>query len=273
MHDVSRSKRLLIGRASALALLIPVGIGVLDAPFGRAQGQVPAAPRFEVTSIRPNRSGSTASDMGPPVGDRFIATNVYVKRLIRVAYNVQDFQIQRAPAWIETDRYDIAAKTDLVSASLEQYRLMLQSLLTERFRLSTHRETKEMPIFALKVARSGPRIKDSDCPKDSSAPSNPCKTVVRTDRGAGSVKGQFVPMTELASILQSIAGHIVVDRTNLTGSYDIDLNWSPDLASSDDLSGPSLLTAIREQLGLELQSTQGPVEVLVIDHVERPSEN
>jgi uncharacterized protein (TIGR03435 family) len=203
------------------------------------------------------------------VGNRFTARNVYVRILMRVAYNVQDFQIMGAPGWTDTDRFDIQATADQSKISGDEYRRLLQSLLTERFGLRAHRETKEAPVFLLSTANGGPRLKESECAKD--AAPDACQTRERTDRG--SLLGHFVPMSELCSVLESITGRPVLDRTNLAGMYEIDLKWTPGLADATDLTGPSLMTALEEQLGLKLQSGKGPVSMLIVDHVERPSEN
>jgi uncharacterized protein (TIGR03435 family) len=145
---------------------------------------------------------------------------------------------------------------------------MLRSLLTERFGLKAHRETKDAPVFILTAASGGSKLKESVCVKDSAA--NACQTAEHTDRG--SLTGHFVPISEFASVLESITGRPVLDRTNLTGQYDIDIRWTPGLAA-DDLSAPSLSTTIEEQLGLKLQSGKGPVSILIVEHVERPNEN
>jgi uncharacterized protein (TIGR03435 family) len=254
----------------AVALAIPVIVGVVDAPSVRAQG--PGTPKFEVASIRPNHSGSTSSDVGPPVGDHFSAINIYVRALIWIAYGVQDFRISGAPDWTETERFDITAKADRPSVTTEQYHLMLQALLADRFRLRVHHEAKESTVLALTVAGGGLKLRESDCPKGSSVP-DPCKIAMTTDTAEASLKGRFVSMTELTSSLESITKRFVVDRTGLGGKYEVDLKWSPDFMLSDGTSGPSLSSALQEQAGLKLQAAKGQVDVLVVDHVERPSEN
>ncbi|HEY4084393.1 MAG TPA: M56 family metallopeptidase [Bryobacteraceae bacterium] len=258
IRKLTRARKLLLAFAAVAGIAVPIAIG-----------QQTAAPKFEVASIRANHLGSTSSDLGPPVGNRFTARNIYIKILMRVAYNVQDFQIVGAPDWTETERFDIQATANRSNVNRDEYRQLLQSLLTERFGLSAHRETRDAPVFLLTTASGGSKLKESECAKD--AAPNACQTAERTDRG--SLRGHFVPMSELCSVLESITGRPVLDRTNLAGKYEIDLKWVPGLAESDDLTGPSLTTAIEEQLGLKLQSGKGPVSMLVVDHVERPSEN
>ncbi len=257
IHKLSRLRKLLIGFAAVAGIAIPIAIG-----------QQTAQPKFEVASIRANHSGSTGSNLAPPTGNRFTASNVYVKMLLRVAYNVQDFQIVDAPGWTDTDRFDIQATANLNNVSRDEYRTMLQTLLTERFQLNAHRETRDTPVFILTIASGGAKLKESVCAKD--AAPKACQTGGYNDRGY--MKGHFIPISELASVLETSVGRLIVDRTNLPGKYEIELKWTPSLAA-DDLTGPSLTTAIEEQLGLKLQSGKGPVSMLVIDHVQRPSEN
>jgi uncharacterized protein (TIGR03435 family) len=256
--ELSRARKLLLGFAAVTGIAIPIAIA-----------QQTVTPKFEVASVRPNHSGSTSSDLGAPAGNRFTARNVYVRILMRVAYNVQDYQIVGAPGWTETDRFDIQATADRSKITQDEYRRMLQGLLTERFGLNAHRETREAPVFLLTVAGSGSRLRQSECAKD--AAPNACQTAEHTDRGL--MQGHFVPMSEFCSVLESITGRPVLDRTNLSGMYEIELKWTPGLAADEGLTGPSLTTALEEQLGLKLQSGKGPVSMLIVDRVERPSEN
>jgi uncharacterized protein (TIGR03435 family) len=146
-------------------------------------------------------------------------------------------------------------------------------LLADRFHLEVHHETRELPVFALTVAGDATKTKETKCVNDSPTASNSCQPSFRTDSGSGSIRGRSAPMPEFASILESITGRVVLDRTSTSGRYDIDMKWTPDSISTGDVGGPSLVTALQEQLGLKLESTKGPVETLVIDHVEKPSEN
>jgi uncharacterized protein (TIGR03435 family) len=208
--------------------------------------------------------------------------------IIRLAYgllNSLDDKFLGIPVWAKTERFNIQAKVaaaDVVEwqkLSRAQRGLMLQALLAERFKLLAHRETKEQPVYALSIARNSPKL----------AEAKPGEGAVPFQWERGHISGQSVPMSTLASALTQTLGRTVLDKTGLTGKYDVTLDWTPEDASDPlskgpeesrqtavpppESSGPSIFTAIREQLGLKLESTRGPVECLVIDHVEQPSEN
>ena len=223
--------------------------------------------------------------------ERLTATGVTLHGLIREAYGVEDDQISGAPNWLNSERYDIEAKADKSVADelqklsfdqrLVEYRRMLQALLADRFQLTLHRETKELPVYALIIAKKGPKLQETH-PGDN----DPTGMTF----GRGLLKGEGVPIALLVRHLsQQRLGRPVLDKSGLTGKYDFTLQWTPEENrapmfkgtrdggqgpdSPPDSSGPSIFTAIQEQLGLRLESQKGPVEVLVIDHVERPSEN
>jgi len=275
---------------------------------------------FEVASIKPNNSGDGRVLLGMQPG-RFTATNVTLRMLIRNAYQLQDFQITGGPAWLGSDHFDVIAKMPegfqptpgpppAAGSAPTPVQLMMRALLAERFKLAAHNETKESPIYALIVARSdgklGPQMKKSelDCaailaaargrgpgvmPPPPGGPGRggdniPCG--IRIGPGALTMGG--TPLPNFAQSLGMFAGRIVLDRTGLTGAYDINLTWTPDqmprpAGAPDgpppqingvaiDPHGPSLFTAVQEQLGLKLDSQRGPVEMLVIDRAEKPVE-
>jgi uncharacterized protein (TIGR03435 family) len=244
-----------------------------------------AQPAFEVASIKPNLSGSQAMLFLPAPG-RFDAENQTLQHLLMRAYDVKDFQMSGGPGWINSDHYDIQAKAE-GNPSPDQMRLMLQTLLRERFKLALHRETKELPIYALTVAKGGLKLQP---PKEGSCispdPNNPS---VRTPgqkqsdfcgfggTGRGTLDATSATMTHLAGMFSLLLDRVVVDKTGIAGEFRVHLTFAPDevatgLPAASD-AGPSLFTAVQEQLGLKLESTRGPVEVLVIDQMERPSEN
>ncbi len=148
----------------------------------------------------------------------------------------------------------------------EQRRLMLRALLADRFKLKVHQETKILPLYQLVIAKGGPKLKESHASKT-------------TTNGIGRLTAQRMTMASLTRILTVVTDRLVVDKTGLTAEYDFDLRWTPDdLQESageipEAVSGPSIFTALKEQLGLKLQPAKGPVDILVIDHIERPSEN
>jgi uncharacterized protein (TIGR03435 family) len=266
--------------------------------------QAPAPlPSFEVASVRPNTSGDGRVMMSIQPGGRFTATNVQLRVLIRSAFSIQDFQIVDAPDWARDARYDVVAKaaSDLqlgpTGGAPGPGQLMLQSLLAERFNLRAHMETREMPIYALVPARAdgrlGPQLRRSDVDCDAvfaarrgGAPPPPPTGIERPQCGVrfgpGSISGGM-PMRQLAGTLSNVVQRIVVDRTGLTGDYALDLTYTPEQLPQGpppagapppppiDPNGPSIFTAVQEQLGLKLESARGPVEVLVIDRLERPT--
>lgn len=226
--------------------------------------QTPApARRFEVASIKPNTSNSTYSRTNSDRGTLFIENNTLLT-LVRQAYGVREFAIV-APAWLSGERFDISAKFS-EATTREDRRLMMQTLLAERFHLRVHRETREMQGFALIVAKKGPKIQPVED---------------KGDRNANTGNGRFLmeqrPMDDVASQLTNLLGQPVQNETKLTGVYTFSLMYSPDRglgASNADPAGPSIFTALEEQLGLKLAARRVPVEVIVVDSCDRmPSEN
>jgi bla regulator protein blaR1 len=264
---------------------------ILTASLSFAQTQ----PSFEVASIKPSNSADTRKLFTIEPGGRFIARNTTVKFLIQEAYRIKDFQISGATGWVASELFDIVAKQDS-SAKPEQFRAMLQSLLADRFQLVFHRDTSEMPVYALVVAKNGPKFKEANesdpnivdlgkRPDLARGDGRPRFTIIRRGR----LVAQSTDMAALADDLANFLGRTVVDRTGLAGSYDVKLEWVPDEnqvamfqamgvpegfgAPPADWQGPSLVTALEEQLGLKLDSQKGPVEMFTIKRVERPSEN
>ena len=235
-----------------------------------------AGPKFEVASIKPADPNVRGFRIQTDPGGRYIATGVTVKFLIAQAYGVRDFQISGAPGWTDSARYEINAKGEKgIEDKPDQMALMLQELLTDRFHLKLTREAKEMPIYALVLAKNGAKLKESTKGEDERS--------MRTGRGR--VEAQSAPIAMLVMQLSQQLGRFVLDKTGLTGNYDFKLEWTPEFGQPIgpkegaaesvpvDSSGPTLFTALQEQLGLRLESTKGPVEMLVIDRVEKPTEN
>jgi uncharacterized protein (TIGR03435 family) len=217
---------------------------------------------FEVASIKPTstRDGSFTTNFAP--GGRFSCRNMDLQKLLRIAYELQDYQISGGPPWFTSAGFDIQAKAAATSVepTREQMRAMLQALLTDRFHLALHRETRQLPIYALVVVKSGPKLQ-------AAAPNAPQTNSSRL----GHILTQRMSIAELASILTFDLKRPVRDQTGLKGEFAFTLDWTPGLADSSD--GPSVFAAVQEQLGLKLESTKGPIEVLIIDHSEKPSEN
>ena len=253
------------------------------------QIQDPPRQSFEVASVKPNKSGETTSFLQPRPGGNFAVGNMTLRGLIFFAYGIQGFQLVGAPDWIATARFDITAKApaDIKPTPIGQISpeaLMLRSLLEDRFRLAVHRETRDLPIYALVLARAdgrlGPRLKQTTsdyCAKRLEAagkaadtpipPGSPVCGMLPGVTG-NEITAGALPMNEFARFLNVNVGRTVVDRTGLTGVWDFDLKWLPPNAPSPDPDRPSIFTALQEQLGLRLDATTGPVEVLVIDRIE-----
>ncbi len=276
-HKLDLARKVLIAGFGMAAVAGPIIFGLMSAPPSRAQEQAKTdAPKeFEVASIKPSAPGGRGVRIQMAPGGRLDVSNVTLKILIQQAYGVKDFQISGGPGWINSDRYDVVAKADGDVGRAEQLRPLIQKLLADRFQLTIHRDTKELPVYALVVGKNGPKLKESA--------SNGPGAQIRMGRGV--INGQAMGMGMLASELSRPLGRTVIDRTGLKGQYEIKLEWTPEdgpghgpgdgpeSAPPPDTTGPSLFTALQEQLGLKLESSKGPVEIIVIDRVEKPSEN
>ena len=237
---------------------------------------------FEVASIRRSPAsptpGGSSSRMQP--GGSYAATNMTLQQLIAAAYGIPTTRVFDGPGWASTDRYDIVAKAAGNPTTAETARL-LQILLRERFSLAARVEQRELPVYALVMARAdgriGPRLWRSaaECPKrapvsTSDLTARPvCGIPLLVSKGVSFFLAGDVPMSTVAQALTGAAGRPVLDHTGLTGRYDISVDW----ASSPDVDSISVFTAVQEQLGLKLESTTAPLDVVVIERVERPSEN
>lgn len=220
----------------------------------------------------------------PP--DGYHVENGTLKFLIMDAYRVKWDSIVGGPDWIGAIGYDIDAKVTPAADSpppkltKAQRRLMIQSLLADRFKLIVHNETKDAPIYELQIAQSGSKLSQST-PTDGFAKGikgldgNPVSTGYPVLLGRGRLFGQAVTIASLTEYLTGELKRPIVDKTGLTGKYNFSLEWTPDNTPVDSplAGGPSIFTAIQEQLGLKLQPSKGPVDTLVIDHVEMPSAN
>ncbi|MGA7524581.1 MAG: M56 and DUF3738 domain-containing protein [Acidobacteriaceae bacterium] len=325
---LDRRRKLLLATAGLLAIVVPLGFGlthgsqIVTAEPDANAANLPAA-KFEVASIRPAASQDVhrvmMRIMDSPTDSRFYATNVTLKMLVRMAYDVQDAQIEGGPQWLGSDRYDIQARADsTVDAELKKLppdeaklvkEHMLQELLADRFHLKMERQTKQMPVYALVVAKNGPWLQPSKI--DAGAPdaneegsmarsgammprAKPGAGMMRMQRGGEmSFQMEAGSMPGLTEILSMQLGRMVVDKTGLKGTYDFTLSWAPEegegpmMAKGDpetppggagpapapDSSGPSIFTALEDQLGLKLKSEKGPVDALEIVSASQPTAN
>jgi uncharacterized protein (TIGR03435 family) len=247
-----------------------------------AHAQAPATSdlKFEVATLKASEPGGRGGGIRPtPGGERYEATNCTLKTMMMVAYRVKPDQITGGPGWVETDRFDMKAKPEHPSNG-EELHAMLRNLFADRFELKIHHEKKELPVYALTVDKSGPKLK------------------VHAEGNAGDVwidqsvegivqvkmKGVFCPMEYLAFRLAQLMDRPVIDLTGLKGNYDFDLAYTrelppgiPERASLNgvaiDTSGATVFTALKQQLGLDLKAQKGPVDIIVIDHVAKPADN
>jgi uncharacterized protein (TIGR03435 family) len=221
--------------------------------------------QFEVASLKPSAADARPGTVRPLPGRRRYAANaVPLKLLITVAYRVNGDQVTGGPGWISTDRFDMNAEAEKPS-SIEQLHVMLRNLLAERFKLRMHSETKERPVYVLSVDRSGVKM----TPRDAATAGDP----LIAQPAPGTLTAQFTPMDYFAWLLSLFLDRPVLDRTGLKGVYDFRLSWTPVLSAglpdsrsfndaADDNSGPGIFEAVRKQTG--------PVEILVMDHAEKP---
>ena len=239
----------------------------------------------ELASVKLNRSGDAQTFVQFPPG-KFTATAATPELLIELAYDVLGFQLTGEPSWISSEKYDIDAKIEDLSDHTRtppeererKRRLVIQSLLAERFTLTVTRETKNLPIYALVIARNDPKLASMTLKPSVSANTDLDKPMMKLRRGQLTMTD--APLSKLAHELSRQLGRRVVDKTGLKGNYDLTLNWQPDNRrpmpngiGDMNSSGSSIFSAIQEQLGLKLESQSGPVEILNIVHIEKPSEN
>jgi uncharacterized protein (TIGR03435 family) len=291
---------------SAAGLLAAISL----APFAQ---QLPAQPQssapssayeYEVATIFPSKPGGNAVGLLPsPNG--LIARNATLQMLVTAAYGVQNYQVSGGPSWFTSDRYDIDAKMQAsVADALQKLtpaqrtiarQQMLQALLADRFKLSIRRATSELPVYSLVISKNGSRIKPAnsgdaylDGLRDREGHARGAgATMIGVNNGALTLTGQAVPIANLIKLLAPYVDRPIVDKTGLTGNFDFYLQFTANQGSlqasggdgssgappSSDTNAPYLLTAVQEQLGLKLESSRGPVEMIVIDRVEKPSGN
>jgi uncharacterized protein (TIGR03435 family) len=305
----------LVGAAAAIvALSVVAGAQSAPPPSAGDRAPVPATTpttattgpvQFDSASIKRNRSNSNIVGVSGGRG-QYQGTNITVGLLLAAAFRMPSSQIIGAPEWTETERYDVVAKMpDGVSqapgVAQTAQQEAIRALLEDRFKMMAHKETRELPIFALVVAREGrlgPDLTPSknDCtpgarrgaPAGGGPPGAPqfgrgARPTCGTMAGPGLISAGGITMTRLVELLSGTVGRPVVDRTGLNGFYDLDLIYLPDQPPTGPLpagvqlpftpDSPSLQTAIQEQLGLKLDSARGQVDVTVIDRLERPTEN
>ncbi len=261
-------------------LLIIAVCAAIEHPVCAQSGAASSAPAaqkplaFEVISITPNNSAAESSGWRS-APDGIVLTNAPLRWLVRSAFNIiSDNQLSGLPSWVDSDHYDVQAKMDEQAAEAwknltrqqkaQQQRFLLQALLADRCQLKVHRETKQLPIYDLVIAKGGLKMHEAAAGAGDS----------RFWSGIGQLGGQSTTIENLISSLGNEVGRVVIDKTGLgEKKFDFSLKWTLDEQQGSADAGPSLFAAIEEQLGLKLVSSKGPVETVVIDHMEKPSQN
>jgi uncharacterized protein (TIGR03435 family) len=273
------------------AAVVLFGTGLWVLALSAQEAARPSDPSlvFDVVSIKLNKSGSGAMTIGYPPGNRFTMVNGPIASMVRSAYPSDTSELSGAPSWLESDRYDVTALAGRVS-STDELREMLKTLLADRLRFVGHYETQERPVYALVLARPdrglGPDIRksDVDCeaiyaaqragkPMEVAPPSNGAPACGMS-AGGGVLRVGGMSLAPLMGNIRGAAGRVVVDKTGLVGNYEYTLRWDarpPGSPPADDR--PSVFTALQEQLGLRLEPDRAPLRVLVIDRIERPTED
>ena len=251
-------------RILAATVVVAAAFGTCCSARARSQALTASKPEpaFEVASVKLSPPGGDGLTYLSPYGEaKFVVRNVDLNLLLELAFGVEPYQIANAPSWAESQNYDIIAKPEGAGGlTYEQLKPLLQGLLKERFHLAVHRTSKEFQGYALVAAKSGPRL----------TPGKASPMMANILRGG--LRCENITMKDLASILAHPAGKPVVDNSEISGAYNVKLDFAPE--GSNDSTLPSLFTAVQEQLGLKLEPRKVPVEMLVIDSVNRvPIEN
>jgi uncharacterized protein (TIGR03435 family) len=260
-------------------MLILTAVAIAVAALDAAAQTRPSFDAFEVAAIKPTppdfQGGRFITMQG---GNRFVARNHTLKTLVAAAYNLNPRAISGGPAWADADHFDILASTPgAVRPNLDEQMGMLRKLLADRFELTFHRAQKEVPLYALTVAKNGPMLMESKSAPDAQPV---LVNSIFPDRVV--LPARNATMAQFASMMQrAVLDRPVVDKTGLTARYDFDLEWAPDetqfsgrvTVAASDPPKPDLFAAVQQQLGLRLEASKGLVEVLVIDRAGRPSEN
>jgi bla regulator protein blaR1 len=267
-------RRLLLAAAGFIAVILPLAVGAFHISPVCAQ-QLAGPLEFDVASVKPSNPNSANGSVVSAPGGRLHVVNATVKDLIETAYDVRSFQIEGGPRWADASKYDVDATpgtppqgATVPPTGWTNVRFEVQALLKDRFQLQLHRETRTAPIYSLVIAKGGIKLSVTHSPQKG------------INAGQGTMFGEAASMTQLAYKLSRLLQRPVVNNTGLDGNYDFKLEWTPDLGPvapygqpADNSGGPSIFSALQEQLGLRLEATKGPVDVLVIDHVDKPSEN
>jgi uncharacterized protein (TIGR03435 family) len=255
-------------------LCIVLGTGALIA-FAQSPSETKTPLTFDVISVKASAPDANGGMIRPTGSQRYVATNVPLRLMMKLMYRITDSQIVGAPAWMDNQRWDVEAKAEHPS-NIDQLHEMFQTLLADRFQLKFHKERRELSALVLSVDKSGSKLKPSESQDWTDIPIKPA--------GPGKIVGTRVPIPYFCWFLSQQANIPVVDNTRLAGVYDFTLQLPPPQPGAEGPGGrgaepapqdrmADAFAALREQLGLKLESRKAPVEVFVIDHVERPAAN
>jgi uncharacterized protein (TIGR03435 family) len=262
--------------ASSKLLLNACICGVVVASTATGQSapalQPAATLAYDVVSIKPDNGKGPYSGWSRTTPDGFSA-NLTVRSYVMGAFNlIMDSQLSSLPEWANTAQFEIQAKLDPERVKAhnalsreergKQDSLMLQALLADRFHLQVRHELKQLPVYELVVAKGGAKLKESDANAQSGY-----------SVGGGHLSGKGVEIQSLAYTLSSVAGRVIIDKTGFTGKYDIELNWASEDSPGATDTGPSIFAAVQEQLGLKLEPAKATLDTIVVEHIEKPSEN
>ena len=265
--------------ALSLQVSLLAGVAVLFSSSLRSQSLSVAPIGFDVASVKVNRSEPATAHFSITAGARLTAKQQTLKDLILEAFRIWSFQLSGGPKWLDSDSYDIEAKSEQPTSE-DQALLKLQALLKERFHLTIHRETRELPVYFLAVGKNGPKLRPS---QSTESPMAMAGAGTNNGKLMKKITGRNARMENLARAIPMMLGsenRPVLDKTGLTGSYDFVL-WS-DFArggtvaqgnSMPEDGGQNVFVALQQQLGLTLESKKAPIEIIVIDRAEKPSEN
>jgi uncharacterized protein (TIGR03435 family) len=283
MSDVDSVRACSCGGASSLAVIAVAGRLLF--------AQAPPIPAFDVASVKANHSGDEESASFVQPGGRYTATNVTVRMLVKSAYGLHDDQLVGGPSWIDKERFDVAAMAEgytTASAFRDHARLMLRPLLADRFKLVLRRERRDLPVYAIVLAAAdghlGPQLHRSD-PGGCAGPAKATPAVAGAGEPAiplpcgaevyrpGHLAARGMALSNFVLNVSRWTDRVVVDRTGLDGTFDWDVQWTPEDLTVDPATtpaGPLLFAALRDQAGFRIERQQSLVDVLVVEHVERP---
>ena len=260
-------------RTFEVAIVLLASAPLVSTSPTQLPGAASSRPSFEVVSIKPNKSGVGGYVTSYRPGGLYVGTNVSLKSLVMEAYRLQEYQLVGGPNWRDTEKFDIQARAEAAAApapdqTRTQILLMLQSMLEDRFRLKIRRETREGSVYALRVGKGGHKLRPTAEEK------SPGIRMESSSDGMMDLAAVSTSLPNFAESLSQFVGRRVIDETDVKGLFDIKLRWSRDEVTPTTTAPTlSIFTAVQDQLGLRLESSKGPVDVIVIESAERPTEN